>query len=139
MDTLTLDTNILNDWLWAESKTPFKRYNDDPMKRSQFLLMFNELKKLRDAGMCELGVTTQLYTDHSETGSKLPEHIESIIGSYVALAGPSLMILPFTLPQFLLTRRNWKSYLKTPFLSLKKRISNIQITGKIYYNYMHTE
>jgi hypothetical protein len=75
MDRLTLDTNILRDWAWCEGKSTEKRYGNNEPKKEEIKVRITELKKLRDDRVCELGITTQLYTDFSESRGKLPKEM----------------------------------------------------------------
>ena len=101
MDKLTLDTNILRDWAWAEKRTTEIRYINDPTKRETLIKQFIELSKLRNQGICELGISTQIFTDYEKSIKELPQYIEDMIGPYVTFATPSIskfpMIIPFVL------------------------------------------
>jgi hypothetical protein len=98
MDALTLDTNVLNDWAWAEGKSSERRYNNDSSKRATFATMFTKLKILRDNGKCELGITNQIYTDYEKDVGGLPAFIEDMVGPYVSYALPSISTLPMMFP-----------------------------------------
>ena len=98
MDKLTLDTMILRDWVWSEGRTTEKRYGNNDTKRVEIQQQFSEIVILRELGVCELGVTTQLYTDYGETRGKLPEEIEEMIGPYVNIVVPSTITFPLVFP-----------------------------------------
>lgn len=98
MDKLTLDTNVLRDWLWCEGKRQEKRHSNDLSRKEEFKCLFGRLRALRDSGTCEIGVTSQLYTDHHRTSSRLPKHIEEMIGTYVILCTPSVSTFPLVFP-----------------------------------------
>lgn len=100
MEKLTLDTNVLRDWLWAERKSTEKRYDDDPVKRAKLQQLFMQLKGLRDRGICELGITNRIYSDYHKTPSELPQHIKDMIGPYVSMTAPGFgipMVIPFAI------------------------------------------
>lgn len=101
MDKLTLDTNILRDWAWCDGKDPTIRHGNDEATRLRLARLFEDLKALRDSGECQLGITTQVFTDHPQTRGKLPQHIGEMIGPHVILAGPSIFTLPFIGPYVL--------------------------------------
>jgi hypothetical protein len=98
MDKLTLDTNTLRDWAWSEGIGNEYRYGGSEIMRAQVSRLFAQLKALRDNGMCEIGVTTQLYTDYDGTSGRLPEHIQQMLGTYVKIATPALFMFPLVLP-----------------------------------------
>ncbi len=105
MDTLTLDTNVLNDWAWAEGRSSDKRYSNDPAKRDALANMFSRLKHLRDKGNCELGLTNQIFTDYEKDAGELPSFIEEMIGPYVSYALPSISTFPMIFP-FVFAKEN---------------------------------
>ncbi len=101
MDKLTLDTNILRDWAWCEGKSTEARYGNSEAKRQELRCLFARLRALRDNMVCELGVTTQLYTDygdHRRSDSSLPKHIQEMIGPYVSIATPAISTFPLVFP-----------------------------------------
>jgi hypothetical protein len=98
VDKLTLDTNILRDWAWASGKSHEVRYGGSAGKREEVFDAVSLLISVRDAGLCEFGVTTQVYTDFESDAGDLPEHIEDLLGSYVPLTSPSISVFPMTLP-----------------------------------------
>src|SRR5258708_17467490 len=107
MDKLTLDTSALRDWLWCEGKSPEKRYDNDATIRETIKTEFSALVEIRDNGICELAVTTQLYTDYdkdpiNKDPNRLPKGIEELIGVHVELALPSISAIPFVLPMVLI-------------------------------------
>ena len=100
MELLTLDTNALRDWAWSENRTSEKRYGNDPEKKSALRKSFEKLRNLRSNGRCEIGITTQIYTDYEKSVGELPDYIEEMIGPYanVSLSSPSISTFPMTLP-----------------------------------------
>lgn len=90
MDTLTLDTNVLRDWAWCLGKSPESRYGKNPdKKRRELQTLFTGLQVLRDMGICEVGITTQLYTDYDgKTLDDIPRCIKDLIGPYVSVLVP---------------------------------------------------
>ncbi len=115
MDKLTLDTNILRDWSWCEGISSDKRYNDDENKRKELNRLFSKLKTLRDTGKCKLGVTTQLYTDYNETRGKLPQELESMIGTYVDISIPAITTFPIVFPLVFAEKDELEKIFKTTF------------------------
>lgn len=96
MDKLTLDTNVLMDWGWCAGLTSQPRYNNDPEKRAKCRTLFKKLEVLRDEGVAELGVTTQLYTD---LGGELPGWIKSLLVVFdIPMASPSIFGIPLGIP-----------------------------------------
>ena len=98
METLTLDTNVLNDWAWAEGRSAESRYGNDPAMRTKLIELFKQLKELRDDGVCELGITSQIFTDYEKDVGELPNFIEEMIGPYVSYALPSISTFPMIFP-----------------------------------------
>lgn len=98
MDTLTLDTNVINDWAWAEGRSTESRYNNDPIHRRNLIGLFGLLRKLRDDRVCELGITNQIFTDYEKDVGELPVFIEEMIGPYVSYALPSISTFPIIFP-----------------------------------------
>ena len=98
MDRLTLDTNIIRDWVWATGKSAERRYGGSAQARSRVLDLMNAMFQARDAGLCDFGVTTQVYTDYEKDVGELPAHVQDLIGSYVPLASPSISVFPMTFP-----------------------------------------
>lgn len=90
METLTLDTNILRDWAWCLGKSPESRYRQNPdEKRRELQPLFEDLQVLRDREICEIGVTTQLYTDYDgKSLDDIPQYIKELIGPYVSIMVP---------------------------------------------------
>jgi hypothetical protein len=85
-----VDTNIVKDWAWAEGRLQQTRYKNSPSRKSELLDMFSRLRELRDQGLCELGVTSQLYTDYDDTNGRLPQEIEEMIGKYFDAMSPGI-------------------------------------------------
>lgn len=105
MDKLTLDTNILEDWAWCEGRSTSSRYSNDEAIREELKRLFRSLVALRDNGVCELGITTQIDVDYHKTQGELPQHIEEMIGPYVVIDGPyffggSGFAFPVVFPNF---------------------------------------
>jgi len=99
MDKLTLDTNILRDWAWCEDKSAESRYAQNAeVKRKELKTLFDELTALREAGVCEIGITTQLYMDYGTGSNELPQHIADMIGPYVRVAPPDMFGFPLSFP-----------------------------------------
>lgn len=98
MDKLTLDTNVLRDWLWCEGKLDEDRHKNDPSRRKELGRLFQVLRALCNAGMCDLGITTQTYTDQSRTPGRLPEYLEGMIGRDIKWSGPSISTFPIMFP-----------------------------------------
>jgi len=98
MDLLTLDTNILRDWAWCESRSSENRYGNDDGKKKFLSIAFDKLRLARDQGKCEIGVTTQIFTDFHKTYGVPPESISEMIGSHIQLTGPSLSTFPIMFP-----------------------------------------
>ena len=98
MDKLTLDTNMLRDLAWSHNKSEEKRYDGDEVKRGELKELFDELRALRDKGVCELGITTQLYTDYGDIPGNLPDYINEMIGTYVNIASPNITTFPVGFP-----------------------------------------
>jgi len=100
MDLLTLDTNALRDWAWSENRTSEKRYGNNPEKKIALRETFNKLRNLKSIGKCEIGITTQIYTDYEKSVGELPDYIEEMIGSFadVSFSSPSISTFPMTLP-----------------------------------------
>lgn len=95
MDKLTLDTNVMRDWAWCKGYGTEVRYQNNPEMRTRLAGLFGRLEELRDAGECEVGITTQLHTDYDGT---LSPHIEQMIGPYVVIATPALFTFPLVFP-----------------------------------------
>ncbi|MDP1714376.1 MAG: hypothetical protein Q8L41_06470 [Anaerolineales bacterium] len=119
MDKLTLDTNVLRDWSWVEGKILEKRYNDDPSKRESLKILFSKLTKLRDEGICEIGITNQICTDFEKDWNELPTFINEMIGSHVSYVLPSISTLPMMLPFVLLDEDEVFSILNDVFPGAK--------------------
>jgi hypothetical protein len=98
MDTLTLDTNLLRDWAWVENRVQEIRYNDDQTIKKRLQPLFLALQELRDSGVCELGITTQIFTDFEKDAGDLPSFINDMIGHHVNLSGPSIQTFPWMFP-----------------------------------------
>lgn len=91
MDKLTLDTNILRDWAWSEDRSVESRYAQDAeTKHRELEVLFEKLQTLRDAGVCEIGITSQLYMDYGKEPKELPQHIVDMIGPYVHVVPPDM-------------------------------------------------
>jgi hypothetical protein len=97
-EKLTLDTNSIRDWAWCEGLSSETRYNNDPAIKATFTKTFNDLRRLRDDGICEIGVTTQIFSDNHQTRGELPVHIANMIGVYANISVPSLMSFPLVFP-----------------------------------------
>lgn len=100
MDKLTLDTNALRDWAWSENRTSERRYgNNEDIKRS-LRSTFDNLRNMSNDGRCEIGITTQIYTDYEKTVGELPDYVEDMIGPHaeVSISSPSISTLPWTFP-----------------------------------------
>lgn len=99
MDKLTLDTNILRDWAWSEGRSTESRYiHNAEAKRKELEGLFKKLRALRDAGVCEIGITTRLYMDYGKGPKELPQNIADMIGSYVHVAPPDMFDFPLSFP-----------------------------------------
>lgn len=99
MDKLTLDTNILRDWAWSEGRSAEPRYAHNAAKRKELEDLFKKLQALRDAGVCEIGITSQLFTDYGKELRELPQYIvDMIIGPYVYIAPPDMFGFPLSFP-----------------------------------------
>jgi hypothetical protein len=98
MDKLTLDTNILRDWAWAEERSNEKRYEKDLSKKPKLVSLFSDLRMLRNNGICELGITNQIFSDFEKSVGELPTFIEEMIGSYVTYSTPSISTFPMFFP-----------------------------------------
>jgi hypothetical protein len=98
MDKLTLDTNILRDWIWCEGKSQEIRYPNDPGKKESLKSLFFLLKKWSKQDICELGITNQIYTDYEKSANELPEQIEKMIGKYIDISTPSISTFPMVFP-----------------------------------------
>ncbi len=97
-DHLTLDTNVLRDWAWAERRSHEVRHGGDESKRNQLLKIFTALREWRDMGRCDFAVTTQLYTDYGGSADQVPSFIRDMIGDFLELAVPSLFMFPLVFP-----------------------------------------
>jgi len=98
MDKLTLDTNVLRDWAWVSRLTDEIRYGGRSDKREEIVSIMSRLINARDSNLCEFGVTTQIYTDYESDVGELPDYVETLLGSFVPLATPSISVFPMTLP-----------------------------------------
>jgi hypothetical protein len=98
VDKLTLDTNVIRDWAWATRKSTEIRYGGSVQQRTEVLGVMTRLIEARDAGLCEFGVTAQVYTDFERDVGGLPDYIEDLLGNYAPLASPSISVFPMTLP-----------------------------------------
>ncbi len=101
MDTLTLDTNVLRDWAWCLGKSPESRYSKNPdEKRRELQSLFGDLQVLRDWEICEVGITTELYTDYDGKDlNDIPQHIKDLIGPYVSVLVPiNFFSFPLSFP-----------------------------------------
>jgi hypothetical protein len=98
METLTLDTNVLNDWAWSEERSSDYRYSNDSDFRTKTNILFRKLRKLSEEKICELGITNQIYTDYEKDANELPQFIGDMIGSYVTYALPSISTFPMLFP-----------------------------------------
>lgn len=120
MDELTLDTNLLRDWAWCEGRGNEKRYSGDQPKKAQLRVCFAELRRLRDQGRCELGITTQLFTDYDgKTLSELPPHIRDMVGPYVNIAPPSIFMCPLAFPTVFASASTTEELLRDVFPNTK--------------------
>ena len=115
MDKLTLDTNVLRDWAWCEGLTQEVRYGNDPAKRHAKQQVFAKIQLLRDRGYCELGITTQIYTDFEKTVGELPDYIEKMIDSYVEVSVPSISTVPMKLPTVIVNEKIFYGILQDVF------------------------
>ena len=98
MDTLTLDTNIIRDWIWCNDLSNESRYQDQPNKKEELLALFRNLKKLSEQQKCDLGVSTQIFTDAGDTAQKLLEKMESELETKIELESPSITTFPIKYP-----------------------------------------
>ena len=100
MDLLTLDTNALRDWAWCEDKTSEKRFENNLVKKKSLRRIFDKLRAMKKDGKCELGITTQIYTDYGKSPGELPGYIEEMIGKYadISLSSPSISTFPWAFP-----------------------------------------
>jgi len=100
MDLITLDTNALRDWAWSEDRSDENRYSGEPEKKVSLKEVFNKLRKLSKNGRCEIGVTTQIYTDYEKSVGELPDYIEDMIGPYadISISSPSISTFPMKFP-----------------------------------------
>lgn len=114
-----MDTNVLRDWAWIEGKVLEKRYNNNPNKRENLKILFSKLTKLRDDGICEIGITNQIFTDFEKDLGELPEFIDEMIGSHVSYATPSISTLPMMIPFVLLDEDEISSILNDVFPGAK--------------------
>ncbi len=96
MDRVTLDTNVLRDLAWCEGDSSQVRYGNDKARRAQLKQQFATLLALRDQGRCELGITTQVYTDYGR--DTLPPPIQALIGPYVRISTPGISTIPLAIP-----------------------------------------
>jgi len=94
----TLDTNALRDLAWALDRSKEARYRGLPEKQGQVLQAFERILQLRDEGRCELGVTTQLYSDFAKSRANLPQDLQELIGDHVDIALPSVFGFPLAFP-----------------------------------------
>ena len=137
MDKLTLDTNVLRDWAWHEGKSTETRYTKNAeAKRKELKLLFERLITLRDTGMCELGITTRLYTDYGKGARELPQHIKDMIGPYVSIATPCIfglpLVLPFVLPDNETVQRVFKDVFPHSEPGHKKYANNQKDAWQLY-------
>lgn len=95
MDKVTLDSMELRDWLWCEGKSTEKRYGNDPSVKKRKKRDFARLRVLRNRGLCEIGVSTQLFTD---LDGRLPAQIDQAIGPFVDIQVPALSTFPIAFP-----------------------------------------
>jgi hypothetical protein len=93
MDKLTLDTNALRDWAWANGLTAEKRHQRSA-DRDFYLCAYSDLTRLRDAGICELAVPPQFSADFWRTDGVPPEDLARLIGPTIALVTPGLSTYP---------------------------------------------
>lgn len=98
MYKLTLDTNILKDWLWCKGLYPGNRYSGQPEKKEILKPLFLKLKELSDNQVCELGITTQVYTDCGDSAEITKELLESIIGKHIECGSPDILNFPLVFP-----------------------------------------
>ena len=96
MDKLTLDTNALRDWAWAEGRTAEQRHQG--AQRDELRAAYAQLTKLRDAGRCELAVPPQISSDFAQSNGNPPAQLAALIGTVVELMTPSLTTYPIHLP-----------------------------------------
>jgi len=97
-DHLTLDTNVLRDWAWAEHRSLEVRHGANESKRTQLLHIFTLLREWRDMGRCEFAVTTQLFTDYGGSVESVPSFIRGMIGNFLELGVPSVFTFPLAFP-----------------------------------------
>ena len=97
MDRLTLDSNALRDWAWAEDLTGEDRHRGSS-EREPIRNAYRSLTGLRDAGVCELAVPPQIYSDFWQSNGAAPAGLAALIGSVVELTTPSLTTYPIHFP-----------------------------------------
>ncbi len=98
MDKLTLDTNILRDWIWCGGLSDENRYPNQPRMKEYLLPLFLELKRLTKIQRCEIGITTQIYTDCGDTAEITKQKIEELIGVHIEYGTPSISTFPMKFP-----------------------------------------
>jgi hypothetical protein len=96
MDKLTLDTNALRDWAWADGLTAEQRHQG--AQRDELRAAYVQLTKLRDAGRCELAVPPQISLDFAQSSGNPPAPLAALIGTVVELTTPSLTTFPIHFP-----------------------------------------
>jgi hypothetical protein len=112
VDKLTLDTNIVRDWACVEGFGDADRYRTNEPLRRELQLQFDRLRVLRDAGRCEIALTSQIYGDF-ENG--FPAHLVRMIGKYAVLATPSLSTFPIVFPTVFIDSDRLREILLTAF------------------------
>jgi hypothetical protein len=116
MEKLTLDTNVLRDWAWVDGIGETKRYDDSGSKKAELKKLFCILRDQAEKGRCELGVTSQIYTDLDQG---VPDHLAEMIGKHVVIATPGLSTFPIVFPPIFLDEAVLEDILATAFPQTK--------------------
>lgn len=143
MDKLTLDTNVLRDWVWCLGKSSENRYEKNPdKKRRELQTLFEGLRILRDTGKCEIGITTQLYTDYNgKSLDDIPQYIKDLIGPYVSVLIPvNFFGFPLQFPAVFHDEREFEKLFRAVFpnseLKHKNYLKNQRDSWQLYAHRM---
>jgi len=143
MDKITLDTNVLRDWAWSEGGSLENRYGNLNAKKEEIQQLVYRLKSLRDRGACELGVTTQLYTDYDhKKPDNLPGYIREMIGPYVNVAKPAIFAFPLEFPVKFVDKEKVKEIFEVIFPNAEPGDKNYDMNHKdalLLYAHMMAE
>ena len=114
-----MDTNVIRDWAWCKKWSNEERYQNDEVIRNYLKVLFNKLLAFRESGICELGITNQIYTDYEKDTGQLPNFIEKIIIKFTPISIPTISTLPMILPTVLADSNMINEILQTVFPNSK--------------------